>query len=138
MKKLYLFSMMCLMASPFFTGCGKENESNGNGGNTEPQKHNKVLTFSRSDIQHIHPDTIRYYLNQADIDSVLMQSEDPEMCCHMTPDQANNVVQILQGRCDISPRVAGTGDLFFATNAYQSTVDQARAQGFNARYIGTK
>jgi hypothetical protein len=67
-----------------------------------------------------------------------MQAADPEMCCHMTPDQANNVVQTLQNRCDINSRVAGTKDLFFAGDAYQSTVNQAKAQGFNARYIGTK
>lgn len=96
------------------------------------------MTFSLSDIQQIHPDTIRYYLNQTNIDSVLMQATDPEMCCHLEPESANNVVQVLQGRCDINPRVAGTGDLIFAANAYQSTVDQAKREGFNAKYYGTK
>lgn len=131
-----IFAGVMLVAVPVFVSCEKDPVKPDQP--SQPQKHNKVLTFSRSDIQQIHPDTIRYYLNQTDIDSVLMQAADPEMCCHMTPDQANNVVQILQGRCDINPRVAGTKDLLFATNAYQSTVDQAKAQGFNARYIGTK
>ena len=124
-----------LVAVPVFVSCEKDPVKPDQP--SQPQKHNKVLVFDGSG-QQIHPDTIRYYLNQPNIDSVLMQAADPEMCCHLAPEYADNVVQFLQSRCDISPRVAGTNDLFFATNAYQSTVNQARTQGFNARYIGTK
>lgn len=101
------------------------------------QKHNKILVFDATG-QQISFDTVRYYLNQPDIDSVLMQSADSTMCCHLSPDAAQNVVGFLQQRCDIDSRVAGTGPFLFASNAYQETVNQALAQGFKARYVNSK
>ena len=121
-----------LVAIPVFTSCEKDKPEPSN-----TQKRNKILVFDDSG-QQIHPDTINYYLNQPDIDSVLMQAKDPQMCCHYDPQGADNAVQFLQARCDISPRVAGTGPLEFAPNAYQTTVDQAKALGFNAKYINSK
>lgn len=132
LKKAFAFGMVAIL--PLFTACEKDPEPNNN---NQPQKHNKILVFDGSG-QQIHPDTINYYLNQPDIDSVLMKAQDPQMCCHLEPYAANNVVQFLQTRCDISPRVAGTGPLLFAADAYQSTVNQAKAQGFNAKYINQK
>lgn len=127
---------IAFVAVPVFVSCEKD-PVKPNDNNNQPQKHNKVLVFDGSG-QQIHPDTINYYLNQPDIDSVLMQAKDPQMCCHYTPDEADNAVQFLQTRCDINPRVAGTGSLVFATNAYQSTLNQAKAQGFNAKYQNQK
>lgn len=134
MKKVLAGVM--LVAVPVFVSCEKD-PVKPNDNNNQPQKHNKVLVFDGSG-QQIHPDTINYYLNQPDIDSVLMQAKDPQMCCHLEPYAADNVVQFLQTRCDINPRVAGTGPLDFAVDAYQSTVDQAKAQGFKAKYVNSK
>ena len=130
-----IFVGMLMVAVPVFVSCEKDPVKPDQP--SQPQKHNKVLVFDGSG-QQIHPDTIRYYLNQPNIDSVLMQAADQEMFCHYTPEEAYNGVQFLQSRCDINPRVAGTGPLLFAINAAQSTVDQAKAQGFKAKYVNQK
>ena len=122
MKKLNLFSMMCLMALPLITGCGKENESNGND-NPQPQKHNVELVYGtnhNTQWQNITLDTLNKYNSDPTVDSIFMILEHANQYCTMDTYGYKTLASYLRERHNVNPnKVFGKGDILLRRDAVE-------------------
>lgn len=72
MKKLFLFSMMCLMALPLFIGCGKDsNSTNSNSDTPTTPKHNVELVYD-ANLVGVELSRIQDSLANSNVDSIFM------------------------------------------------------------------
>lgn len=137
MKKLFLFSMMCLMASPFFTGCGKDSESNGNGG-TEPTQqrteefiYNSNMKFYRpgssSKIPHTaFADTVAKYATDQNVKQIHIIPENKTMFENLQQLQMEHRADYLNNTYDASNnKLSGENTtLIISPEAFQSQIVQ--------------
>lgn len=115
MKKLFLFSMMCLMALPLFIGCGKDsNSTNSNPDTPTTPKHNVELVYGNTlaTWQHIEMDTIRAYNSDPNVDTIFMIPEYYNQFNSVSTNSLQNIAKKLRERHNINPnKVFGKGEL---------------------------
>lgn len=128
MKKIFLFSMMCLMAQPLFIGCGKENESNGND-NPQPQKHNVELVYGKGSTpwQNVAIDTIYKYNLDPTVDTIFMVPYATNFISTASTSGLQKVVRKLRELHNVNPnKVFGKGDLVLKGSSVENNPEIVR------------
>ena len=98
MKKLYLFSMMCLMASPFFTGCGKDAETN-----IPWQPTTYTYVYDNTGIPR---DTV---LAHTDVDTFYVIPTRPDLFAGASENGVHTVRNHLENHTLVNPKMRGKG-----------------------------
>lgn len=128
-----IFIGMLMVAVPVFVSCEKDpaepNHNNGNGGNTQPQKHNVELIYGEGSTpwQNVALDTLNKYNSDPTVDTIFMIPCRSSILSTASTTGLQNVVKKLRERHNVNPnKIFGKGDIELKAESVQNNPEIPR------------